>query len=127
MSLDLAGKSGVVYSTSAITDVTGFTDTIFNASELDGAAQYVVKIDTALGGVDLSAIAAPSTFVFLADGDQVTFIKSTPDSNRVVLDDQTPGANLNGFTGVIFNYINQPGESITLIVDKSNDQWGVQI
>lgn len=127
MSLDLAGKSGVAYATSAITTAAGFLQTIFSATEVDSANKYIVKVDTSAGDVSLSTLAAPSTLVFLKDGDSVVFIKSTSDVNKVIVDDLTPGANFNGFTGVIFNYINQPGESITLLVDASNDKWGVEI
>ena len=127
MSLDLSGKAGVAYATSTITTAAGFVSTLFNASEVDSANQYVVKVDTAAGSVDLSTLAAPSTLSFLRDGDIVTFIKTTTDVNSITVDDQTPGANFNGFTGVIYGYVNQQGESITLLVDLSNDKWGVQI
>lgn len=113
-----AGKSGVAYATSVITAAAGFLQTLFATTEVDSANKYIVKVDT---------LAAPSTLTFLKDGDSVVFIKSTSDVNKVIVDDATPGANFNGFTGVIFNYINQPGESITLLVDASNDKWGVEI
>ncbi len=122
-----AGKSGVAYATSVITAAAGFLQTLFATTEVDSANKYIVKVDTSAGDVALSTLAAPSTLTFLKDGDSVVFIKSTSDVNKVIVDDATPGANFNGFTGVIFNYINQPGESITLLVDASNDKWGVEI
>jgi hypothetical protein len=127
MSLDLSGKAGVAYATATITAPAGFVSTIFNATEADSSNQYVAKVDTTAGNVDLSTLAAPSTLAFLRDGDTVTFIKATTDANRVIVDDLTPGANFNGFSGVVYNYVNQQGESITLLADVSNDKWGVAI
>lgn len=130
MSLDLSGKAGVAYGLGAITAATGFNTTLFDAVEQLTANRYVVKVDTSGGNVDLSSLALPSTMnSFLKDGDEVTFIKGTADVNRVIVDDTaaTGGANFNHFTDILYNYVNQPGESITLLVDMSNDKWGVQI
>lgn len=127
MSLDLSGKSGVAYSTTAITSAAGFLASVFDATELSSAGSLKVKVDTSAGQVDLSSLAAPSTFPFLEDGTEVTFIKSSVDANSVRVDDATPGTNFNGFSGVDYTYVNRPGESITIRADLSNDKWGVEI
>lgn len=127
MSLDLSAKSGVAFSTSAITSVAGFAAGIFDADKLGQANQFVVKVDATAGQVDLSALGAPSSFAFIADGDVVTFLKTDASTNGIKVDDATPGANFNGASGTIYDYVNRRGESVSVVADTGNGNWGVSV
>lgn len=128
MSLDLANKNGVALASTPITDATAFAVGIFDLGDSATMAdEYKVKVDTSAGDVTLDTLPLPSTLTFLEHGDEVTFIKVTTDANTVIVDDQTPGAAFDGFTGVIYSYVNRQGESITLIANGKDDKWGVKI
>lgn len=139
MSLDLNRDSDVAYATGApINSITGFVSTLFNANDIANSVninKWLIKVTTAGGNVDLSGIAAPNTLSFIKDGDEVIFLKATPDNNRIVLNDSVAaitspipmalGANMNKFTGIGYSFVNLQGEAITLYADKTNNNWGI--
>lgn len=124
MSLDLSGKAGICVATAAITAASAVVTALFPAASRVAANKYIVKVDTSGGDVDLSALPKPSTMSFIAAGDTVVFVKSTTDSNKMIIDDETPGASFNGTTGVTYAFGDRKGESYTVYADIVNDKWG---
>jgi hypothetical protein len=127
MSLNLGPKNGIAYSLNAITNINDISSALFNSIVLNTSNIYIIKVDTSAGDVDLTNMNLPNTLNFLEDGDLITFIKSTNDINKIIIDDLSSGTSFNGFTENLYDYINRKGESITILVDTINNKYGVKI
>lgn len=128
MSLDLSNTQGIALAGTAITASTSLAESIFDAgAPANESTKFVVKVDTTAGDVALDTLPLPSTLSFLSDGAEVSFIKTSVDNNKVTADDATPGAAFSGFTGVNYEYVNKQGESITLVANKTDNNWAVSI
>lgn len=128
MSLDLSNTSGIALAGTAITAATAFAESIFDEGAPAGeSTKFVVKVDTTSGNVSLDTLPLPSALSFIPDGAEVTFIKTSTDNNKITADDATPGAAFSGFTGVLYEFVNRQGESLSLVANTTDDNWTVSI
>lgn len=131
MSLDLAGKSGRSHNTTPfVADVTnglsGVSETTFDAGDLETAGKLLLQVDTSAGDVSVHTT-LPTTLLLadgtevLEDGTEITIIKVTTDVNKLLFIDP--------ITGIIYDYVNRRGESITLVYDLSTGagRWVAQV
>ena len=135
MSLDLTGKTGVAESITTVTILAGIVPTLFNADELDSSSHYRIRVDTSGGNFDLSPIAAPNTFPWIQDGDELEFLKVTNDTNRVLANDTlvaVPGPpamaaspNFSHATLTAYSFVDRRGENITIKADLGTNKWVV--
>lgn len=115
MSLDLSNKAGRAHNQSAIADLSTIVVGTFDSGDVEEAGKFLVLVDTAAGDIDASTL--PTTLVLgdgtegFIDGTELTLVKTTNDGNKVTFSDPV--------TGINFNFVNRPGESLSLIFDTS--------
>ena len=80
-------------------------------------------------------IAAPNTFPWIQDGDELEFLKVTNDTNRVLANDTlvaVPGPpamaaspNFSHATLTAYSFVDRRGENITIKADLGTNKWVV--
>jgi hypothetical protein len=135
MSLDLAGKTGVTESITTVAALGDIVPTLFNAQELSTSSHYRIRVDTTAGNLDISPIAAPNTFSFIQDGDELEFLKVSNDANSILANDTlvaVPGPpamaaspNFSHSTLTAYSFVDRRGENITIKADLGTNKWVV--
>lgn len=135
MSLDLTGKTGVTESITTVAALGDIVPTLFNAQELSTSSHYRIRVDTTAGNLDISPIAAPNTFSFIQDGDELEFLKVSNDANSILANDTlvvVPGPpamaaspNFSHSTLTAYSFVDRRGENITIKADLGTNKWVV--
>lgn len=132
MSLDLANKAGRAHNTTnyvvdgtTITDLSGIVEGTFDSGDVDKAGKFLLQVDTSTNVVDLATL--PTTLALASgaeaftDGVEITVVKNSTDAGSLTFTDPV--------TGIVFNYADRQGESVTLVFDTSTGtgQWVAKI
>lgn len=117
MSLDLSNKVGRAHNTVPFTgaDFSGVALATFDSGDVAKAGTLVLYADFTANA--MSANTLPVTLLdangveMLVDGFELTILKTDASSNGASF--------LDPISGVTYDYMNYPGESITLVMDRS--------
>ena len=114
--LDLSGKKGLAFTQGTFLDFSTLGHASFDGGNVNGADKFIVKIDTSSGDVNantlpVSMLLADGVEAFV-EGAEVTLVKVTPDANKIPF--------MCPMLGINYAHVNQPGESITLVLDANN-------
>jgi len=127
MSLDLDGKKGRAHNLTPVTAATiaAVTAATFDSGDFDNAGNLMLQCDTSAGDVDLGLLPVSlidgSGAEALEDGVRLTAIKVNATAGRLTFTDP--------ITGIVYNYADRRGESISLVFDTSTGigRWVAEI
>ena len=117
MSLDLSNKVGRAHNTTAFAaaDFAGVALTTFDSGDIAKAGKFLLVTDFTANSMDANTLPVSlldaNGVEVLVDGFEITIVKQDASANGATFVDP--------ITGVTYNYMNYPGESLTLVMDTS--------
>lgn len=115
--LDLSGKKGLAFTQGTFPNFSTLVHASFDGGNVNDADKFIVKVDTSSGDVSANALPAAMRLAdgvteAFVEGAEVTLVKVTPDANKITF--------MCPMLGINYAHVNQPGESITLVLDANN-------
>ena len=127
MSLDLSNKVGRAHNTTAFTgaDFAAVDASTFDSGNIASAGNFLLQTDLTANAMDANTL--PTSMLdangveLLTDGVELTIVKVDPTRNNITFVDP--------ITGITYSYVDRPGESLTLVMDRSTtpEQWAAKV